>query len=76
MHILLCRLVTAVQAGTEAAAARRLLVTKNGLVVLKKRLHGNALRLNVGELALNIHGSHNGWGENDSNVQRRHLKTC
>jgi hypothetical protein len=53
-----------------------LVFTKHSLVVLEKRLNGNALLLNIGKFALDVHRSHDGRGENDSDVERGHLAGC
>jgi hypothetical protein len=50
------------------------LIIEHILVVLQKRLDGDSLLLNVAELALDIHGSHDCWREHDGDVERGHLR--
>ena len=57
----------------EGSVVLILFITKHSLVVLKKRLYRNTLLLNIREFALNVHGSHDGWGKYDSDVQWCHL---
>jgi hypothetical protein len=49
------------------------LFTEHSLVVLQQRLHSNSLLLDVGELALDVHGSHDGGSEDYGKVQGSHL---
>jgi hypothetical protein len=47
--------------------------SKDEFVVLKEALHGYALVLDIGQLALDIHGPHDGWSEDNREVERSHL---
>jgi hypothetical protein len=51
-------------------------LAKHSLVVLEQGLDGDTLCLNVRELPLNVHRTHNGRREDDSEVKRSHLDMC
>lgn len=53
---------------------RRSVVAENTLVVLKQCLNCHTLGLHVAKLALELHGSHDGWCEDHGKVERSHLR--
>lgn len=53
-----------------------LLFTKHILVVLQQSLYRNPLLLDIAELSLDVHGTHDGGSKHDSKVERRHLGLC
>jgi hypothetical protein len=61
--------------GTHKKIKRVSIITEDALVVLKQRLDSHTLRLDIRELALDVHRSHNGRSKNHCEIERRHLQS-